>query len=33
MFVIESTLLLQDSERKVLHADGQNVSIAFKEVI
>ena len=26
MFVIESTLLLQDSERKVLHADGQNVS-------
>ena len=26
MFVIESTLLLQDSERKALHADGPNVS-------
>ena len=26
MFVIESTLLIQDSKRKSLHADGQNVS-------
>ena len=26
MFVIESTLLLQDSERKALHADVQNMS-------
>ena len=26
MFVVERTLLLQDSKRKALHADGQNVS-------